>query len=154
MEKNQKQKQNQREKGRMNQLLLLYQQYRKQLEMIGVQVELLESTAGEYGRARDTIEEVGNAREGSEILVPIGGNVFIYSTLKDSSRVITGIGGNVAIEKKVDKAIDIIEKRIEDIRKEEKKLGELAQKLQLKLEEILKEIGEKYSEEGQNVQIS
>ena len=152
MEKNQKQ--NQREKEKMNQLLLLHQQYRKQLEMIGAQVELLESTAGEYGRARDTIEEVGNAREGSEILVPIGGNVFIYSTLKDSSRVITGIGGNVAIEKKVDKAIDIIEKRIEDIRKEEKKLGELAQKLQLKLEEILKEIGEKYSEEGQNVQIS
>ena len=153
MEKNQKQKQNQREKGRMNQLLLLYQQYRKQLEMIGVQVELLESTAGEYGRARDTIEEVGNAREGSEILVPIGGNVFIYSTLKDSSRVITGIGGNVAIEKKVDKAIDIIEKRIEDIRKEEKKLGELAQKIQLKLEEISTKIGEKYSK-NQNVQIS
>lgn len=139
MEKNQKQ--NQREKEKMNQLLLLHQQYRKQLEMIGAQVELLESTVGEYGRARDTIEEVGNAREGSEILVPIGGNVFIYSTLKDSSSVITGIGGNVAIEKKVDKAIDIIEKRIEDIRKEEKRLGELAQKLQLKLEEISTKIG-------------
>ncbi len=151
MEKNQKQ--NQREKEKMNQLLLLHQQYRKQLEMIGAQVELLESTVGEYGRARDTIEEVGNAREGSEILVPIGGNVFIYSTLKDSSRVITGIGGNVAIEKKVDKAIDIIEKRIEDIRKEEKKLGELAQKIQLKLEEISTKIGEKYSKD-QNVQIS
>ncbi len=151
MEKNQKQ--NQREKEKMNQLLLLHQQYRKQLEMIGAQVELLESTVGEYGRARDTIEEVGNAREGSEILVPIGGNVFIYSTLKDSSRVITGIGGNVAIEKKVDKAIDIIEKRIEDIRKEEKRLGELAQKLQLKLEEISTKIGEKYSKD-QNVQIS
>ncbi len=151
MEKNQKQ--NQREKEKMNQLLLLHQQYRKQLDMIGDQVELLESTVGEYGRARDTIEEVGNAREGSEILVPIGGNVFIYSTLKDSSSVITGIGGNVAIEKKVDKAIDIIEKRIEDIRKEEKRLGELAQKLQLKLEEISTEIGEKYSKD-QNVQIS
>ncbi len=151
MEKNQKQ--NQREKEKMNQLLLLHQQYRKQLEMIGAQVELLESTVGEYGRARDTIEEVGNAREGSEILVPIGGNVFIYSTLKDSSSVITGIGGNVAIEKKVDKAIDIIEKRIEDIRKEEKRLGELAQKLQLKLEEISTKIGEKYSKD-QNVQIS
>ncbi len=151
MEKNQKQ--NQREKEKMNQLLLLHQQYRKQLEMIGAQVELLESTVSEYGRARDTIEEVGNAREGSEILVPIGGNVFIYSTLKDSSSVITGIGGNVAIEKKVDKAIDIIEKRIEDIRKEEKRLGELAQKLQLKLEEISTKIGEKYSKD-QNVQIS
>ena len=114
--------------------ILLFQQYQNQLELISQQVGLLDNLILEYERAKETLQEIGNAEKDKEILIPVGGDTFVFGALKDNKKVITGVGGNVSIEKNVNNAIPALQKKIEDFRKEEEKLVNLAQEIQGKTE--------------------
>jgi len=126
--------------------LLLFQQYQNQLEMISQQVALIDNLILEYERAKETLQEIGNAEKDKELLIPIGGDTFVFGVLKDKTKVITGIGGNVSIEKKITNAVPALEKKIEDFRKEEEKLVNLAQEIQGKTEVLTQKIKEKRGE--------
>jgi prefoldin alpha subunit len=126
--------------------MILLQQYKNQIDELMANIEILEGMVNEYEKTRDTIQGIGNADDRSDILIPIGGGTFAHATLKDRHKVIIGIGGNVIIEKSVDKAVDMLEKRMQNFRNEERKLGELAQKLQMKVEQISNYIQENYGE--------
>jgi len=126
--------------------ILLFQQYQNQLELISQQVSLLDNLIVEYERAKETLQEIDIAEKDKEILIPIGGNTFVFGALKDKTKVITGIGGNISIEKKVTNAVPTLQKKIEDFRKEEEKLIHLAQEIQVKTEVLTQKIKEKRGE--------
>ena len=126
--------------------ILLFQQYQNQLELISKQVSLLDNLIVEYERAKETLQEIDIAEKDKEILIPIGGNTFVFGALKDKTKVITGIGGNISIEKKVTNAVPTLQKKIEDFRKEEEKIIHLAQEIQVKTEVLTQKIKEKRGE--------
>ncbi len=132
----------------LNKQLYLLQRYQEQAEQIYGEAELIEKIISEYERAIETLQEMGATGE-RDVLMPVGGNVFAYATLKDTGKVIVNVGRGVFIEKPVNAAVDIINRKIDDLKKSQEKLIKTAEEIRARMEEI----GRKISE-GSNVQVS
>lgn len=53
--------------------------FRAQLESIGQNQQLIQISLEELGRARETLAQYQRSKEGDELLVPIGGNSFVFA---------------------------------------------------------------------------
>ena len=122
--------------------IYLLQRHQEQIEDIYSQVELMERLINEYERAIDTLMEIQKFENGRETLIPIGANVFLYASLKDTKKVITKVG-KVFIEKNISKAIEFVNKKIEEIRKNEESLVKTAEEIKQRMEEISKRLKDK-----------
>lgn len=78
-------------------------------------LELLTVSLAEMRQTVETLEQIKNTEEGREILMPLGTGSFIKSTLKQNDRVIIGIGAGFSIEKEIDEAKAIVDKRIQEM---------------------------------------
>lgn len=101
------------------------------LRTIYVELQLLEGTANklqtrvsfldaalrEFRMASETLGGVEKEKEGSSLLVPIGGGSLIKATLLSTDKVIVGIGAGISIEKTMEEAKESLEKRIKDFEK-------------------------------------
>jgi len=86
--------------------------YRAQLENLQKQQEILALSAEELMRARETMSRYQKAGKGAQVLVPIGGNAFLFGQIAVSERAILGIGSDVLVEEEVPKAIERLDSRI------------------------------------------
>ena len=126
--------------------ILLLQGYQERMDAVYQQVEIIEGVIAEYRRARTTLEEMSKTEKGRNFLVPIGGNVFLHASLGDNSTVLTGIGRDVIVDKPVGKALEFIDKRIEEFLKEEEHLIKISQEIREKVEELTNKL--KAKEQG------
>jgi len=131
----------------LNKQLYLLQRYQEQAEQLYGEVEIIEKIIADYERAIETMQEMASI-EHSEILIPIGGNVFAYGNLKDTSKILVNVGRGVFVEKPVNAAIDIINKKIDDLKKSQEKLIKTVEEIRERMEEITERI------RGGNVQVS
>lgn len=95
-----------------------------QMEAIARQAETLQSAYEDVTRARETLQRTGVAGAGSEFLLPIGADSFVYGALKDTEKVIVGIGSDVAIEVGMSAALDRLAARAKVIEDAERGLAE------------------------------
>ena len=109
--------------------MLLLQEYQERMDEIYQQVRFIEELLGEYRRVKSALDEISKAKKGDELILPIGGNVFIHASLKDNSNVLTGVGGGVVTEKSISKAVSFVDKKIEELLKEEDTLIGTSQEL-------------------------
>jgi len=86
--------------------------YRAQLENLQKQQELLALSVEELMRARETMSRYQKAGKGAQVLVPIGGNAFLFGQITESERAILGIGSDVLVEEEVPKSIERLDLRI------------------------------------------
>ncbi len=114
----------------------LLQEYQERMDLIYQQVRFMEELLGEYRTVKSSLEEISKTGKGKELLVPLGGNVFIHASLGDTSNVLVGVGGGVVTEKSISKAMAFVDKKIDDLLKEENKLIETSQKIKAKVEEL------------------
>ncbi|RLF91249.1 prefoldin subunit alpha, partial [Thermococci archaeon] len=83
------------EREELNKLLLQMEQYRAQYQAMENQIQTLTLSMAEVNMAKDTLREVGNLKDGQEMLVPIGGNSYLKAKLKEKDRTLIGIGSGV-----------------------------------------------------------
>ncbi|MDX1535115.1 MAG: prefoldin subunit alpha [Thermoplasmata archaeon] len=88
---------------------------RAHLEALTRQEEALRFSLQEYARARDTMAVYKDAPVGTEILVPIGGNSFLFAQIADVDRCIVGLGAEVALDDSIESAIDRLDNRIRQL---------------------------------------
>ena len=79
--------------------------YNAQLENISRQVNLLRATRDETYRAGKALRALSEAKEGDEILVPVGASAFVRVVVTGKDAV-TGIGNGISIERPVAEAAD------------------------------------------------
>jgi len=120
--------------------MLLLQEYQERMDEIYRQVRFMEELLGEYRRVKSALDEIPKSKKGDELLLPLGGDVFIRASLKDSSNVLTGVGSGVFTEKSVSKAMSFVDKKIESLLKEEEKLISVSQELKAKVEGLSKKL--------------
>jgi prefoldin alpha subunit len=122
----------------------------RQLQQLGSEIELLQNQVGahnqnlelltmslaEMRQTLDALEQLKKTETEREILMPLGTGVFIRSTLKQNDRVIIGVGSSVSIEKNVDEAKAIVDKRIEETDSALKGTQERVQEISGRLEEL------------------
>ena len=88
---------------------------RAQLESLGRQEETLRFSLQEYTRARDTMAKYKDEPVGTEILVPVGANSFLFAQIANVERCIVGLGAEVALDDSIESAIDRLETRIREL---------------------------------------
>jgi len=126
----------------------LLQRHQEQIEDIYGQIELVERLIKEYERVGETLMEMQKIEGEREALMPVGGNIFVYGEIKNISKVMVRIGGKVYVEKSIPKAIEFVNKRMDELRKNEESLVKTAREIKQKMDEISKKIRDR------NVQVS
>ena len=110
--------------------LTMIEYYKEQLNSIDMQAQYLQVAITDFHKAKITVEQLHNAADKSEILIPIGGGAFLNGILTDHSKVLVDIGAGLVTEKTVDDAVKKIEERIKILRENQEKLISMAQKLE------------------------
>ena len=105
------------------------QEYQEQLQIFRVlkeqrdfyqgQLEILNVSQANIVNTKVTIENIKEGvKANDEILVPIGGMANIKASINDPEKVLLAITQDVIIEKDLDGAIELLDKRIEQHDKE------------------------------------
>jgi prefoldin alpha subunit len=110
--------------------LTMIEYYKEQLNSIDMQVQYLQAAIADFHKSKITVEQLHNAADKSEILIPIGGGTFLNGVLTDHSKVLVDIGTGLVAEKTVDDAVKKIEERIKKLQENQEKLMSMAQKLE------------------------
>ena len=99
--------------------LQIFRVLKEQRDMYQGQLEILNVSRSNIVNTKITIE---NIKEGvkinDEILVPIGGMANIKASINDPEKILLAITQDVVIEKDLDGAIELLDKRIEQHDKE------------------------------------
>jgi len=114
----------------------LAEYYKEQLQSIDQQFSYLQAAVLDYNKAKITIEKIAEAEEGTEILIPIGGGTFSFAKAKDTKKILTEVGAGIVLEKNPDEATKILNRRIEDLQKNQETLSNMSKNIQQQLEEV------------------
>jgi prefoldin alpha subunit len=110
--------------------MVMIEQYKEQLNQLEMQGQYLQAAVMDYNKGKLTLENISKADDGTESLIPIGGGVFIYATVKDNSNVILDIGSGIAAEKSFEDAIKKIDMRLETLQKNQDQLNSMIEQIQ------------------------
>ena len=120
----------------LQELSARYQQYQYQAESIAQQMNMLNITIRDLETALTTITALKDEPAGKETLVPIGFGSFVNATLTNPDKVVIGIGSGVSIEKKIDDAKVILERRKEELTKYHEQLNGAIAKIAEEMQNI------------------
>ena len=97
-----------------NKQALLYQfkYLKEQRDMFANQLEFVNVSLNNFRNTKETIENLKNVKEGEEILIPIGGLINIYATIKNPKKIQLYISQDIVIEKDLDSSIEFVDKII------------------------------------------
>ena len=86
--------------------------YRSQLQQYQMQKSQIMLNVQELLNAKTTLEGIKSAKNGTEIMIPIGGGTFIKGKIEDTASVVTSVGADVAVTKNIEDAEKFIEKQL------------------------------------------
>lgn len=99
----------------LRQVMAALDAYNAQLEALERQVRLLQASLEEVTIARESLKAISAAKEGDDILVPVGASSYVPAKVSGNKKVIVGIGNRLSVEKSHDEAIALMESNREDI---------------------------------------
>lgn len=112
---------------------LLIENYKMQLESLENQFSLLQAAILDYSKAKLTLETLKKTKQGTELLIPLGGGTFTYAKAAHTSKILTEVGGGIILEKTPAEAIKTINKRIENLQQTQETISKMSQKIQKEL---------------------
>jgi prefoldin alpha subunit len=102
-------------------------------EALQNQTSLVNAAMTELAFASATIEGMGEEKEGTPLLVPIGGGSFIKAETATIDTIVVGMGAGVSVEKPREEAKQIVDKRIAEL---EKSMTAIQQQLSQVMEQM------------------
>ena len=105
------------EDGELRQAMAVLEAYEAQLEALNRQVRLLQVSLDDTARARESFRALADAKEGDEILVPVGASSFIHAKVTGKKTAIVGIGNRLSAEKELGDAVEFMEANVNEISK-------------------------------------
>lgn len=107
------------------------------IEQLSRDIGRLERAIVERQMALDTLkEELKKPLEGKEVLVPIGGEVFIYAATTSLDRVLVNIGAGVFMVQKRKKAQELLQSKIDTFENAHQERNSVLQDLRRRHEQI------------------
>ncbi|MCD6503120.1 MAG: prefoldin subunit alpha [Thermoplasmata archaeon] len=110
------------------------------LDAIRQEEGLLQRFESEYSLAKATLQGFKDIEANEEALIPIGGGVYIKARITDVSRVLVNIGAETFVEYDNSEALKKLDEALEKIQKRRQDLAELSRKLSKRAEEIRQEL--------------
>jgi prefoldin alpha subunit len=115
-----------------------HQVYKHQAESISQQINVVGMTIKDVETALITITTLKDESAGIETLVPIGFGSFVKANLVNTGTIVVGIGAGVSVEKNIDDAKSLLEKRKDELTKYQEQLNNTIAKLAQELQNIEK----------------
>ena len=124
------------EENELRQAITLMDSYKDRVEALNRQVQVLRVSLEEVTMTAEALKAFKNAKEGEEIMVPVGASSYITVKVTSNKNVVVGIGSNVSVEKDVDDAIGYMEANNAEITEAYKKTIEALNKTQQGLADL------------------
>ena len=119
---------------------------RMQMDNLGKSEEMIQVTLEEYYRAKQALEDLRGKEEGSDILVPIGANIWVHATLGKTDKAIASIGSNVAVGQKLEEIIERLDTQLDEIRKAQTELSGKITKVEARARDLTAMLQEVYGQ--------
>lgn len=118
-----------------------------QLEYINRQIKVMESHLSEVESAINELSvlkvglrNLSSAKEGDDVLVPLGASSYVPATLDRADRVLISVGAGVFVERELDKAVPVVDKQIGELQDQEEKVMENMSKLSKRSDALTQEL--------------
>ena len=134
----------------LRQALMVLESYKEQLGILQHQIELVQSSLEESIRARETLKVFKDAKEGDEILIPIGASVFVNAKVTKSDKAIVGVGNKISVTKDLSEATDYMNSIVIELQEALKKVSSTYSEVKIKADNLSAGINAEY-EARQNV---
>lgn len=118
--------------------------YNQQLENISRQIRLLQASRDETVRASRTLEALADAKEGDEILIPIGASSFVTVKVTDKKTAVVGIGNKISVDKEYSDAKDFMDRNSAEISDAIQKSVAAMQEIQQYTEDLAAAVQDEY----------
>lgn len=89
--------------------------YRRQIDLVGRNLELLQAVRTETNRARTALEGWKDQEPGAEIMVPLGANTFVHAQVGEPAKILLGVGRGYSAERSTEEAIVWLSKREKEL---------------------------------------
>ena len=100
-------------------------------------------------RANETLGAFAKAKEGDEILVPVGASSFVTAKVTASPKAVVGIGNKISVEKSIEEAIAFIGGNLEEIKDALTKLNESMQEMDAAARSLAAAVQQEYQRRQQ-----
>ena len=111
--------------------------------------ELRQAIAVMVGMASAALKAFKDAKEGDEILVPVGASTFIPVQVTGNRKVIVGIGSNISIEKDATESVEYMDANGTEINEALKKSVEALNEAQNALATVSATVQQEYANRQQ-----
>ncbi len=136
------------DENELRQSMAKLEMQKTQMESLSQQQQMIQYSIDEYNRAKETLETFLKTDEGDEVLVPVGGNSYVFTKVLSNTKSLVGIGSDVTVEKPIPDAVETLNERIEGL---ENKLKELEDKME-SIEEESTDLSQRVQKEYQKMQ--
>jgi prefoldin alpha subunit len=133
----------------LRQALSVLDAYQSQLEAFAQQAQIFKMSLEEALRARETMKAFLNAKEGDEILVPIGASSFVAAKASGNGKAIVGVGSRVSVEKNLDEAVAFMDETVKDISEALKKTSDNASEMEMNAKNLSMAVQQEYQRRQQ-----
>jgi prefoldin alpha subunit len=99
------------------------------ISVLQQRIEILQAYLTNYQSGLMVLKEIEEKGEGEEMLMNVGGNIFVEAKLVNPSKVTRGIGSGVRIEQSLEEAKKAVQNSIEGLEKQYQTMTEEYQKL-------------------------
>ncbi|MFZ2456955.1 MAG: prefoldin subunit alpha [Candidatus Altiarchaeia archaeon] len=107
-------------------LMLEAEQYKRQMESINRQMQILETTMEELRGSLNAISALEENKAGTEILVSVGSASFIRAKLMETDKILVGVGSALSLEKSIPEARKFFEDRVRQAGEAQEKMRKAA----------------------------
>ena len=96
-------------------------------------LEMVQAYLNNFRAGLMVLEEIEGRKEGEEMLMNVGGSIFVQAKLVDPSKVTRSIGSGVRIEQSVEDAKTAVQEQISSLEKQYESMAEEYQKLSARI---------------------
>ncbi len=94
--------------------LMRFRELKEQRDMFQNQLEFINVSLNNVINTKNTVENLKEGvNENDEILVPIGGHIFVKASIRDTNKILLAVSQDVVIEKDLEGAKEYLDKLIE-----------------------------------------
>jgi prefoldin alpha subunit len=117
------------------------------LTLLQQRIEMVQVYMTNYRSGLAVLEEIENRKDGEEMLMNVGGSIFVQAQIVNPEKVIRGIGNGIRIEQSVGdaktaitEAVGNLEKQYEGLTQEYQKLYAYANQLNTQFQQLAAQI--------------
>lgn len=105
------------------------------MEELRSRYQIIIASINDLQVSKSALEDISKAGEGVELFIDIGGGVYGKAILRDTNRFLVNAGSGILIERSLEDAFKLVEKRLNDLNNARGSLESQVSTLQAKIEE-------------------